>query len=403
MRGFLRLFDQIVLVTATFPIIIFSLVGSLVGFGASNDFIGFQSYFVVTLIASVLFIFGNINNLVANDFKMLSLASLFLAFPLMWQFLYSALDGHPFFYKISFIYMISSTPAFYVGYIFSKKYRFSENINTYCYPFVVLSAAFTLYLVYIFYTLGFSKFYILSGQQSSYFLSFACGIILFMLHINNLLNKKTMTQSVFLYGLLTLCTLLLIYFGGRGAFVVLVAYLLLYYKESFLSLKNSLFIIFFILASYMVLDGEFLDFILSGFERIFGFIYNWLDNGFDLSVGTSKRDIVYFRAFDQISENYIVGLGPFSSWTIGNHPHNLFLDVLLQYGVFLGSVIVMALLLLPLLILLKLRGVTKSFFILLILFPIVQLQFSSGYLKSQLLFFALGFGLSHYFSKRKVL
>jgi len=60
-------------------------------------------------------------------------------------------------------------------------------------------------------------------------------------------------------------------------------------------------------------------------------------------------------------------------------------------------------LLLPLLILLKLRGVTKSFFILLILFPIVQLQFSSGYLKSQLLFFALGFGLSHYFSKRKVL
>jgi O-antigen ligase len=403
MRVFLRLFDQIVLVTTVFPVIIFSLASSLVGFGTSNDFIGFQSYFMVMFVALVLFIFGNINNLVTNDFKVLSLVSLFLAFPLMWQFFYSALEGHPFFYKTSFIYIISTIPAFYVSYIFSRKYRFSENVNTYCYPFFTLSIALTLYLTYNFYTLGFVKSYILSGQQLSYFFSFACGITLFMLHINNLLNKKILTQNVFLYGLLILFALLLFYFRGRGAFVVLVVYLLFYYKESFPSLKKSLVIIPILLISYMALNGEFFDLALSGSERIFGFIYNWIDNGFDLSVGTSKRDIVYLRAFDQISENYITGLGPFSSWTIGNHPHNLFLDVLLQYGIFLGGIIVVALLFFPLLILLKLRGVTKSFFILLILFPIVQLQFSSGYLKSQLLFFALGFGLSNYFSKRKVL
>jgi len=354
----------------------------------------------VIFVASVLFIFGNISKLVANDFKVLSLVSLFMTFPLMWQFFYSALEGHPFFYKISFIYIISTIPAFYVGYIFSRKYRFSENINTYCYPFLTLSIALTLYLIYGFYTLGFAKSVILSGQQLSYSFSFACGITLFMLHINNLLNKKILTQDVLLYGLLILFALLLFYFRGRGAFVVLVVYLLLFYKETFTSIKKSLVVVPILLIFYRALDRDFFDLVFSGSERIFGFIYNWIDNGFDLGVGTSKRDIVYLRAFDQISENYITGLGPFSAWTIGNHPHNLFLDVLLQYGVLLGGIIIVALLIFLLLTLLKLRGATRSFFALLILFPIVQLQFSSSYLKSQLLFFALGFGLFHYFSKR---
>jgi len=400
MRVSLRLFDQIILVTTVFPVVVFSLVASLVGFDTSNDSIGFQYYFMVIFVASVLFIFGNISKLVANDFKVLSLVSLFMTFPLMWQFFYSALEGHPFFYKISFIYIISTIPAFYVGYIFSRKYRFSENINTYCYPFLTLSIALTLYLIYGFYTLGFAKSVILSGQQLSYSFSFACGITLFMLHINNLLNKKILTQDVLLYGLLILFALLLFYFRGRGAFVVLVVYLLLFYKETFTSIKKSLVVVPILLIFYRALDRDFFDLVFSGSERIFGFIYNWIDNGFDLGVGTSKRDIVYLRAFDQISENYITGLGPFSAWTIGNHPHNLFLDVLLQYGVLLGGIIIVALLIFLLLTLLKLRGATRSFFALLILFPIVQLQFSSSYLKSQLLFFALGFGLFHYFSKR---
>jgi len=393
MRVSLRLFDQIILVTTVFPVVVFSLVASLVGFDTSNDSIGFQYYFMVIFVASVLFIFGNISKLVANDFKVLSLVSLFMTFPLMWQFFYSALEGHPFFYKITI-------PAFYVGYIFSRKYRFSENINTYCYPFLTLSIALTLYLIYGFYTLGFAKSVILSGQQLSYSFSFACGITLFMLHINNLLNKKILTQDVLLYGLLILFALLLFYFRGRGAFVVLVVYLLLFYKETFTSIKKSLVVVPILLIFYRALDRDFFDLVFSGSERIFGFIYNWIDNGFDLGVGTSKRDIVYLRAFDQISENYITGLGPFSAWTIGNHPHNLFLDVLLQYGVLLGGIIIVALLIFLLLTLLKLRGATRSFFALLILFPIVQLQFSSSYLKSQLLFFALGFGLFHYFSKR---
>lgn len=185
--------------------------------------------------------------------------------------------------------------------------------------------------------------------------------------------------------------------GGRGAFVLLVVYtgLILYWIATkggwtwfgvfrFMSVLLAVPV-----ATTLILQKIFNDPILAaGWRRAVAFIGSPDGGLIDLEGGSSGRDRVYSVALQGILDSPWIGHGAFGHWEKVIQPHNLFLDLALQFGVLVAmalSVLVIALLFLRL----KPLNTEKVWILVLFLYPIVNLMFSGGYLHSSIFWFCL--------------
>jgi O-antigen ligase len=251
--------------------------------------------------------------------------------------------------------------------------------------------------------------YIISGEIDTaiagtdyQFLSYLCALSYGILIYNSYnLNQnlrfkffKSKFYKKFTPLLIFICILGSILGAGRGAFLLIIIYT---FSIFILNIKNKKLIyiyilcictLIFILLYYLSFNE---DSIFNRFGRIFSYING--DSIIDIENGSSGRDKLYQVAIDAILKSPIIGYGPFSVWSSVGMPHNIILEIFLQYGIF-------AIILLFLIIFVILRNrdnyniIHYKWIKSLALFPLVMLFFSGSYMHLSIFWFVLGYLLS---------
>ena len=198
-----------------------------------------------------------------------------------------------------------------------------------------------------------------------------------------------------------LSTVILI-FGTRGPIVcmlVYVALLTIYYSFKSRNLKKLLIllIIFAIVLSVFIFDSLFIEVtsVLSkAFEKI-GFstrIFTFIIEG-DITASKGRESLAK-QAVEAIIENPMWGYGITADRAMfGIYPHNMFLEILCQYGIVFGSLLIITMLVITVIALLKSRKNTGrfTFGLMLVSIVFVKLMISSTYTIEPLLFFMMGY------------
>ena len=183
------------------------------------------------------------------------------------------------------------------------------------------------------------------SQDKSYFACLAFLLNLFLLQFGHKFQRFSFTSNKsYMYIcslLLPVQVLLLLISGGRGGFVALAVGVIFFFhcvRETgvkntgrFLSIAFGAIIAIIFLGS--MLSSHFLELLSNSIDRIFSYISS---SGIDLTQ-TSHRDEVYEVSIKRILERPFLGYGFFSySEVLGEwpYPHNLFLEWILQGGVF---------------------------------------------------------------------
>ena len=186
--------------------------------------------------------------------------------------------------------------------------------------------------------------------------------------------------------------------GGRGAFVLMVAYIILF---AFIQVKSSRLTIHLwrrivlmtgaaavvsILAFQLIDKNRILS---RGLKRATEFI-KW-EGGLpvlDFKGGSSGRDAVYAEALESIQASPWIGYGTLGHWPKIGQPHNFILDLLLQWGLLPGLAIFGAAAWL-LWKTIDWKDSVHLFMITLGLYPAVYLLFSGGYFTNAFFWFVL--------------
>ena len=261
-----------------------------------------------------------------------------------------------------------------------------------------------LIVLAIFKSLSFS--YIISGEIDTaiagtdyQFLSYLCalsyGIIIYNSYNLNQDLRFNFFKSNFFKKitplLIFICILGAILGAGRGAFLLIIIYT---FSVFILNVKNRKLVYIYILSICILILLLFYylsfneDSIFNRFGRIFSYING--DSIIDIENGSSGRDKLYQVAIDAILKSPIFGYGPFSVWSTVGMPHNIILEIFLQYGIF-------AIFILFLVIYIILRN-RNTYNILhykwiknLALFPLIMLLFSASYMHVAIFWFVLGY------------
>lgn len=242
-----------------------------------------------------------------------------------------------------------------------------------------------------------------SYQALSYYSAFCFGVLLtYHSRLPNELRfgfTSSKLYNIIIYIFLISCIIGTLLGGGRGALILLIAYLLIYFL-SFLDYKNWIessnkFIKYlFKLALYLLLFFFFTiffwnnEFIQNGFKRATQFIGS--EGQVDLDTGGSGRDIVYSTAINYIYERSLIGYGPFGANDNTVQAHNIFLDITLQFG-YIGLVIYLIIFFYIIIIARKNWSIYSYWALALTLYPIVMLMFSGYYLHMTIFIFGISF------------
>lgn len=188
--------------------------------------------------------------------------------------------------------------------------------------------------------------------------------------------------------------------GGRGAYVLLVVYtaIIIYWIASKDGIAWNGFIRFIaVLLTVPILFSIALNKILNdsilaaGWQRSIAFIGSQDGALINLEEGSSGRNEVYAVALHGVFESPWIGHGAFSHWEKVTYPHNLFLDLVLQFGIPVALVIIVVV---SVTLIQKLRNfrnlrVEQLWLLMLFLNPLVKLMVSGGYLRDGLFWFCL--------------
>ena len=282
--------------------------------------------------------------------------------------------------------LIAAVPMYFIGVSFSLED--SKNDLFWCSLFSVLGMfAFRLYL------LNSGRALENDDMEAAYRM---LPSIMYLIYYASV--KK---QVVYIAIAGVLSTVILI-FGTRGPIVcmlVYVALLTIYYSFKSRNLKKLLIllIIFAIVLSIFIFDSLFIEVtsVLSkAFEKI-GFstrIFNFIIEG-DITASKGRESLAK-QAVEAIIENPMWGYGITADRAMfGIYPHNMFLEILCQYGIVFGSLLIITMLVITVIALLKSRKNTRSFTFGLMLVSIVfvKLMISSTYTIEPLLFFMMGY------------
>ena len=185
--------------------------------------------------------------------------------------------------------------------------------------------------------------------------------------------------------------------GGRGAFILMVIYcgILFFWmankhgmtrrgmiRYAAVALSLPIIISF---AMYKVMHDPLL---LSGFNRAVAYIGNSNGGLINMEGGSSGRDVVYSIDLKGIADSPWVGYGAFGVWDKVIMPHDLFLDLLLQFGVPIALILTVSV---SLILWQKFKPLTteKVWLLILFLYPMIMLLFSGEYLATSVFWFCL--------------
>lgn len=249
-----------------------------------------------------------------------------------------------------------------------------------------------------------------SYQSLSYYSAFISGMLLFYIIKVNENDRVRCSARLWykfiLYSIVVGCMFTTLLGGGRGAFLLLILYLLIaiYYKISlsckelkYVSIiKNYVFMVLILCASLLLINLSLeIEFIQSGFKRATQY---FTSEGIDIKKGSSGRDVVYQEALRYIDQSPIIGYGPFSYLEKTIQGHNIILDILLQYG-FVGIVFILAMIFCLFIRIFKNWSSTNHWVLVSFLYPMLMLIFSGVYLHTTLFVF----GLSYFTLYKKII
>lgn len=167
-------------------------------------------------------------------------------------------------------------------------------------------------------------------QLLSYGGAFSVGLLLFLLQYQNECVKESIKKYI-VFVLIIFNIYIVFAGGGKGAFVLACLLFLLHFYSRIKMKVLILFIIF--------------GFILKFFETFFIDIISQIPGGMrildlfisdDLNQITTGRDVLYAKALDVLFDRCFLGGGPGSTiYDVGYFSHNIFLDILLDWG-FIG-------------------------------------------------------------------
>jgi O-antigen ligase len=239
------------------------------------------------------------------------------------------------------------------------------------------------------------------GGTDYQFFSYLCALVYGILIFNtfklesffrfNFFNSKIYKKFTYLF--LIVCIAGSILGGGRGAFLLVIIYSFSALKFLSTNRKNLILYVF----SFLTLVAIFIiylsfneDSIFNRFGRLFSYINS--DTYIDLENGSSGRDTIYKLSLDSFLKSPIFGYGPFGVWSKVGMPHNIFLELILQYGIlaffmifyFLYYFIYNS----------KLKKLPfYNWFIHLSFFPIIMLMFSGSYMHLSIFWFVFSYFL----------
>lgn len=234
-------------------------------------------------------------------------------------------------------------------------------------------------------------------QTASYVSAFSFGLNYYYLfsckNIERLSFTKLKIYKFLQYVLLLIQFLSVFISGGRGGMVLIVAYFFFFLLQNKINinrskLRSSFIFIITIVTAYFFIYKRYLYnnlIFVNGLNRVFSFItvngVNW--------EGTSGRGEVYTSIIDEISQSPILGNGFFNYTTL---PHNIFLEVILATGILGVSVFII----LGFTFFVKLYRLLKNmegyhFFVVILIYPLIMLNFSGSFFNTTLLWFVISF------------
>tara|TARA_B110000971_G_scaffold117350_1_gene120253 strand:- start:9440 stop:10669 length:1230 start_codon:yes stop_codon:yes gene_type:complete len=242
-----------------------------------------------------------------------------------------------------------------------------------------------------------------SYQSLSYMAAYAFSLNLFFLFFGNRFNRFKFTRNklfrIFSYFALFIQISGVFFSGGRGgSILLLISIIVLSYirlkngvsfaKFSFLTLIFSA--LFFFIPRFMPSDIQF--FISRGGSRIFKY---FTSSGINMS--ETGRNLIFLESEKLINSKPIFGHGLFKYIDIsGAHPHNIFLEFLLQGGILylIFWIIVLILFLIKFYNSLKI-DIHNLFIIPIAIYPFTMLMFSGTYLHTGLFWFTITYVFSY--------
>lgn len=198
--------------------------------------------------------------------------------------------------------------------------------------------------------------------------------------------------------------LMMFLFGTRGPIIAMATFLFFGLFFGVFNHKSQISKLL-----YLVIFGCVIAFLCSGtamvdaakflsdkFESM-GFSTRVFDHFIEGEITKSNgRNLLYDNIIHAIEEKPILGYGLMGDRTIvGFYVHNLFLEVLCQFGVVIGSMILLAMIGLPIIALIKTIKTDKFNFVLMLICTVfVKLMVTGSYVTEANLFLLLGISLS---------
>lgn len=394
---------NIIVILCLFNSQLFFSVTTILGYqyeGIDNSNI-YAIYTVLISLVSLLLFVGNFIKY-NNYFNYLEIAILFVPFVFLLEMMIRTLAYGELLSSMQyFVYFcLWAVPAVYAAVYIKKTKSFNELIKwleivEWIFTFAVVVAFLIPYLTGDSYSLYFRDTNV-NYQSASYMCSFAYGLNLYFIFYGKKERRFRWTSNrvYFWISLGALLTQLLCVFiaGGRGGAVLSVLYTVFFvimtFKDKlvghkFKGIVFALSIIALIIFVFplMMQNSNF----YNSFSRSFAFIDR---NGINWE-GTSGRGIVYQVAYERAIKKPIVGYGIF--YTLGNfgYPHNLFLEFFLEGGIlFLIIGIVLLFYVIKKSWILTLKK-NDPLILVLFLYPITMLMFSSTYIQTGLFWFVI--------------
>ena len=231
--------------------------------------------------------------------------------------------------KLSFFSKVFAAP--FIALLWNDK-NFLPSIKKWILPLTTVCTLVSLYVVKLSFGLNYQKLEI-RYQLLSYTAAFLIGLLLF--YLKDLIMEKN-RKSFFLFFSIAISLLLANLYvvfsgGGKGAFfLVCVLFMLFFVQIKYIRLLTLYILLLCFLFCMVFFNYDFLV-SLSGFNRI---IDLFLSN--NLNIVTSGRDSIYDLAWSTIRDHYFLGCGAGASvYETGYYAHNLFLDILIDWG-FIG-------------------------------------------------------------------
>ncbi len=200
--------------------------------------------------------------------------------------------------------------------------------------------------------------------------------------------------------------------GSRGPLLCIASYIILYLMSNFK--KNKLIIIILILATFLVFYNY--NSILTSLIQICHHydinsrtLYKIRDGSIVDDTGRGKIQDV---AIEQLKEQPLIGTGIgverikinelVMQKDMGSaYPHNFIIEIMVQYGYVIGSIILFYLLYLLIKSLIKSNTIERELLIIIFSTEIIRLMVSSSYLRSSLFFLWLGLSINIVYRRKK--